>query len=129
MVNFMVACSSTKPFHPRSDYPLDPWVKGYANPDDCLGGETLAAVFFDLPAYPKRAFARGQQGWVIMRLDVDAAGQTQNVRVERALPAKYFASNAKKAIKKWQFEPPKNGGLQNCRVLIRYRLGGVSLGG
>ncbi|HFB55396.1 MAG TPA: energy transducer TonB [Hellea balneolensis] len=122
------ACSSTKPFNPRSDYPLDPWVKGYANPDDCLGGEKLAAVSFDLPTYPKGAFKKGQQGWVIVRLDVNAQGETEHVRVERALPAKRFADNAKKAVRKWKFQPPQGGGLQNCRVLIRYRLGGVSLG-
>ena len=73
-------------FKPKSQYPPDPWVKGYSNPDDCLGGEKLAAIDFDLPDYPRRAFKSGRQGWVIVRLDVNASGETENVEVERAVP-------------------------------------------
>lgn len=121
------ACAS-KPFFPKSYYPPDPWVKGYADPDDCIGGEKLAAVDFELPDYPSRAYRTGRQGWVILRLDVDASGQTQNVRIERALPAGMFSGNAKNAAKEWLFRPPEQP-LSNCRVLIRYQLGKVSLGG
>ncbi len=123
------ACASSKPFHPKSDYPPDPWVKGYANKDDCIGGEKLAARKFELPTYPKRAFRTGRQGWVIIRLDVNADGNTENVRVERAVPDRLFGRNALKAAQSWQFQPPKDGALLSCRVLLRYRLGGVSLGG
>ena len=123
------ACSTSKPFNPQSDYPLDPWVKGYADPDDCLGGEELAARAFALPEYPARPYRSGRQGWVILRLDVDANGQTQNVSTERSLPEGMFAGSAKKAARKWLFEPPKNGPMLNCRVLVRYRLGVVTVGG
>ena len=51
------ACASTDvsegTFKPKSQYPPDPWVKGYSNPDDCLGGEKLAAIDFALPDYPR----------------------------------------------------------------------------
>ena len=123
------SCASNKPFYPKSDYPVDPWVKGYADPDDCLGGEKLAAIQFQLPAYPKRAFRAGQQGWVLLRLDVAASGETQNVSVERAVPDRYFGGSARRAAEDWLFEPPKDGAMRNCRVLLRYRLGAVSLGG
>lgn len=122
-------CGTTDRFNPRSDYPPDPWVKGYSNPDDCLGGEQLAALQFDLPAYPRAAFRSGRQGWVIMRLDVNVLGETENVAVERALPDKYFGDPARRAVRKWRFAPPVGGRLQNCRVLIRFRAGQVSLGG
>ena len=122
-------CASSKPFKPKSDYPPDPWVKGYANPDDCIGGEKLAAINFELPEYPRKAFKSGRQGWVILRLDVNAAGATENVRVERALPDSLFGGNARRAARGWLFQPPADGPMQNCRVLIRYQLGGVSLGG
>ena len=125
----LVSCASAKPFKPKSDYPPDPWVKGYANPNDCIGGEKLAAINFELPDYPRKAFKSGRQGWVILRLDVNAAGATENVSVERALPDRLFGGNARRAAQRWQFQPPKDGPMQNCRVLIRYRLGGVSLGG
>ena len=49
----LTACGSTTVFTPRSAYPPDPWVKGYSDPDDCIGGEDLAAVKFEMPSYPK----------------------------------------------------------------------------
>jgi TonB family protein len=129
-VLLMAACASSgeKAFIPKSQYPPDPWVKGYSNPDDCLGGEKLAAIDFDLPKYPSRAFRSGRQGWVIVRLDVSAAGETENVTVERALPDYVFPKNAREAVERWRFQPPAGGALQNCRVLLRYRFGTVSLG-
>jgi len=66
------SCNMKDVFTPRSAYPPDPWVKGYSNPDDCLGGEKLAAINFELPKYPKRSFNSGRQGWVIVKLDVTA---------------------------------------------------------
>ncbi len=115
-------------FLPKSDYPPDPWVKGYTDPQDCIGGEKLAARKFALPKYPKKAFKKGLQGWVLLRLDVDAGGKPRNVHVERALPGGSFDKNARQAAERWLFRPPAKP-LENCRVLLRYRLGGVSLGG
>ena len=126
---FLAACSTPSTFKPKSQYPPDPWVKGYSNPDDCLGGEQLAAVNFALPDYPRRAFRAGLQGWAIIKLDVSDTGETTNVDVERTVPDGFFGSNARKAVEAWTFEPPKDGAMQNCRVLLRYRFGTVSLGG
>ena len=112
----------------RVNIPPDPWVKGYSNPDDCLGGEKLAARNFELPPYPRRAFNSGRQGWVIMRLDVSALGETENVDVERSLPDGLFESASRQAVKSWTFRPPAGGVLKNCRILLRYRSGEVSLG-
>jgi TonB family protein len=114
---------------PRSDYPPDPWVKGYAQESDCLGGEKLAAIKLDLPQYPNRAFKGGRQGWTIVRLDVGADGNTQNVAIERAVPhGGMFEKPSLRAVKNWTFAPPKTGPLTACRVLIQYRLGAVTLG-
>lgn len=125
----LAGCYTPEVFTPKSDYPADPWVKGYSNPNDCLGGEKLAAIDFDLPDYPKSMFRKGHQGWVIVRLDVDANGETSNVDSERAVPRRGgFEGAAIKAVRKWRFEPPIDGALRNCRVLMRFRLGGVSLG-
>ena len=126
------ACASPSGFQARSHYPPDPWVKGYSDPDDCLGGERLAAREVALPDYPRRAFRSGRQGWVILRLDVNAAGMTQNVRVDRAVPEDGlwggFEGASVNAARAWTFEPP-DAPLEDCRVLVRYRLGRVSLGG
>lgn len=129
----LMACAGspeTTPFIPRSDYPVDPWVKGYAQEDDCLGGEKLAAANFKLPDYPSRAWTGGRQGWTIVQLDVDAAGHTQNVKIQRAVPfGRMFETPSREAVEAWTFQPPAGGPLTACRVLIRYRLGTVSLGG
>ncbi|MEE9272574.1 MAG: energy transducer TonB [Robiginitomaculum sp.] len=125
---FAACASAPQAFMPSSDYPNDPWVKGYSNPDDCLGGEKLAARNFALPEYPRKAYKSGRQGWALLRLDVNAQGEVQNVEVERALPAGVFGGNARRAAEKWQFMPPQDGPLENCRVLLRYKLGGVTLG-
>ncbi len=125
----LASCGTNSTFKPKSQYPPDPWVKGYSNPDDCLGGEQLAALNFELPDYPRRAFNGGLQGWAIIRLDVSASGMPENVSVERDVPSGFFGGNARKAVENWRFEPPKDGLMQNCRVLLRYRLGTVSIGG
>ena len=116
-------------FEPKSEYPVDPWVKGYSDPDDCLGGEKLAARQFFLPDYPRRAYNSGRQGWVILRLDVNAQGETQNVSIERSVPGGSFDGAAKSAAREWLFEPPVDGPMSNCRVLMRFKLGAVSIGG
>ena len=123
----LTACGSTDIFNPASAYPPDPWVKGYSDPDDCIGGEKLAAQRFDLPTYPKRAFRSGRQGWTIVRLDVSATGATENVRIERAVPSGMFDKASRKAVENWQFAPLA-APLSDCRVLLRYRAGTVELG-
>jgi TonB family protein len=125
----LASCANNGLFKPRSQYPPDPWVKGYANDKDCLGGEALAARQFDLPDYPRRAFRSGRQGWVIMKLDVSAEGLTENVEVERSVPDGLFEGASRKAVRAWTFDPPKDGRLENCRVLFRFRAGEVQLGG
>lgn len=122
-------CATKDVFRPKSQYPPDPWVKGYSNPDDCLGGEKLAARNFELPKYPRRSFNSGRQGWVIMKLDVSAKGLTENIEVERSVPDGLFEGASRAAVKSWTFQPPKDGALKNCRVLLRFRAGDVTLGG
>jgi len=125
----LTSCGSTTVFHPQSQYPPDPYVKGYADADDCIGGETLAAISLDLPDYPTRAFRTGRQGWVIVRLDVGADGSVVEAVAQRSLPEGLFEKSAERAAREWTFQPPANGGLSDCRVLISYRLGEVRLGG
>jgi len=128
MTGALSACGSTSIFTPKSAYPPDPWVKGYSDPDDCIGGEQLAAVKFDLPQYPKSAFRNGRQGWTITRLDVLESGKTQNIRIERSVPDGLFDKASLAAVSAWKFRPPK-APLTDCRVLLRYRMGETSLGG
>lgn len=125
----LTSCGSTQIFTPQSQYPPDPYVKNYADPDDCIGGEALAAIDLALPEYPDRAFRTGRQGWVLLRLDVAADGSIAQAEAERALPVGMFERSAERGASQWRFEPPASGGLTNCRVVVRYRLGAVSIGG
>ncbi|MGB3455204.1 MAG: energy transducer TonB [Litorimonas sp.] len=126
---FAAGCASSSVFTPQSEYPPDPYVKGYADPDDCIGGESLAAIRLDLPDYPSRAFRTGRQGWVLLRLDVAEDGTIAAADAERALPVGMFERSAERAAREWRFQPPESGSLTDCRVLVRYRLGDVTLGG
>lgn len=132
------SCSSAPTsFTPRSQYPPDPWVKGYANPDDCIGGEALAARSIPLPDYPKSALRKGRQGWVIIKLDIAEDGSAVNVQTERSVPEGVFEKHTERTLKTWKFAPPRpvsaaaggesSLGLENCRILIRYRVGIVSI--
>ncbi|MEP6343182.1 MAG: energy transducer TonB [Maricaulaceae bacterium] len=124
----LTSCASSDPqFQARSQYPPDPWVKGHASPDDCIGGEELAARHIPLPEYPKKALRRGNQGWVIVKLDVGPDGTVDNVIAEKSIPSNVFENHTLRTLKTWTFAPPRQNSLQNCRVLIRYRLGVVSL--
>lgn len=122
-------CASTDVFRPQSQYPPDPYVKGYADPDDCIGGEALAAISLEIPDYPRRAFRTGRQGWVLLQLDVAEDGSVARAEAERGLPVGMFEKSAEDGALKWRFAPPPGGGLTDCRVLVRYRLGEVTLGG
>jgi TonB family protein len=117
------------PFHhgrvfvPRSDYPIAPNAKSYTKPGDCQGGSKLAAEHLEQPKYPAAAWRRGQQGWVVVRLDVDAKGKTHNVHIADAQPAGPFDLTAVGTVLSWQFQPPGGKGLKRCIVVLDYRLG------
>ena len=129
MAVMLTGCGSVTTFHPQSQYPPDPYVKSYADPGDCIGGESLAAIDLAMPEYPSHAFRTGRQGWVILRLDVGVDGSVVTADAQRSLPEGLFEKSAERAARQWRFEPPATGDLINCRVLVRYRLGEVSLGG
>ena len=101
-------CATKDVFKPRSQYPPDPWVKSYSNSDDCLGGEKLAARELALPEYPRRSFNSGRQGWVIMKLDVNASGLTENVEVERSVPDGLFESASREACLLYTSPSPRD---------------------
>ena len=47
---------------------------------------------------------------VVVRVQVDAAGNVQEAELETPGPSKYFADRSLKAARKWQFAPPEEGG-------------------
>lgn len=130
----LVACESGvgrigggKVFVPRVDFGIAPDVKSYTQPGACQGGAQLAAVDVSPPEYPRRAFNNGQQGWVVVRLDVDAEGRTRNVTVLDAEPLSVFNAVSKRTVKSWVFAPPQQP-LTGCVVVLDYRFGVARIG-
>jgi TonB family protein len=123
------ACSNgQKVFVPRSDYGIAPQPERFTEPGDCHGGSQLAGEVIDTPEYPRGAFNRGQQGWVVLRLDVDGSGKPRRVRVVEDQPSGVFSAKARSTVARWRFAPPVNGSLYDCIVVIDYRLGQASIG-
>jgi TonB family protein len=110
-------------FYPRSDYGFPPEPATYSEAGDCQGGSRLAARKLEDPEYPRSAFKRGQQGWVVLRLDVDPDGRTRRVRVVDSQPRGPFEGAALSTVRSWRFEPPGEPGLERCVVVLDYRLG------
>lgn len=115
-------------FVPRSDYGIPPQSNAYSEPGDCEGGSRLAAVSLDEPEYPRRAFRNGVQGWVVVRLDIDAEGATRNVEIVDAQPTNAFNRAARRTVRGWVFEPPGEPGLERCVVVLDFRLGHARIG-
>jgi len=61
-------------------------------------------------AYPRNALSRGIEGYVDLRFDINAIGQTENIVVLASVPQGVFEKSAIKAAKKWRFQPSMNDG-------------------
>ncbi len=61
------------------------------------------------PLYPTQAAEQGISGSVVLKYDINQAGNTENVSVVNAKPAGVFNREAKKALKQWQYKPSSSG--------------------
>lgn len=114
-----------EPFFPSQPFPAPANVDRLIGPEDCQGAQ-LAAREFSLPDYPVRAWARGVQGWAIVRFHVYDTGRTHRVRVAESVPAGFFERASERAVEDWRFDQlPEGQALSNCAVLFEYRNGNV----
>ncbi|MGA9523100.1 MAG: TonB family protein [Myxococcaceae bacterium] len=77
-----------------------------------------------MPDFPPEARAKGQEGMVILRLVVTAAGEV--TKVELLKGNEPFASAAVAAVKSWRYKPALSGGqpiavFQTLRIPFRLR--------
>ena len=63
-----------------------------------------------LPRYPPALEAQGVEGWVRLRVLIDASGQVRQVIVAASAPEGAFDAAAKAAMERWRFSPAQNGG-------------------
>jgi protein TonB len=56
------------------------------------------------PSYPKSAEARGIEGWVSLKFNVDAGGNVSSPQVVEASPPGVFDAAAIDALSKWKYQ-------------------------
>ena len=59
----------------------------------------------EAPDYPYRAFREGIEGQVRLQFRVDDRGKPRDIEVLASEPPKQFDKAARKALKRWRFEP------------------------
>ncbi len=73
------------------------------------------------PSFPARARARGQEGFVILRLLISDEGAVKKAQVEQAEPEGIFEESALEAVRSWRFEPATYQG-QPVQQLVLQKL-------
>ena len=63
------------------------------------------------PKYPSRAQRDGIEGYVIVRLSIDAQGKVKDVLVVDSEPIGVFERSARDAARRFKFEPARVGGV------------------
>lgn len=87
------------------------------------GGETRSVqpLSMEPPRYPRDAYRRRQEGFVVVEFTINAQGRTEDISVVESEPRGAFDSEARRAVSRWTFKPA----LQNGRPVpqrIRHTL-------
>lgn len=62
------------------------------------------------PEYPRLARRRGQQGRVILRVEVDPAGHATSVAIHRSSGYRLLDRAAARTVRRWTFQPARRAG-------------------
>ena len=97
-----------------SSLPVDFGFEGSIKPQGIFSaGDLDAPVAVEArvpPVYPLRARQRRIEGWVRVRLLVDAAGRVEKAEIVEAEPPGYFEKSVLECVRKWKLSPPTVGG-------------------
>lgn len=78
------------------------------------------------PLYPQSASDNGQEGSVILRFDITASGNTDNIEIVQSFPAGVFDQSAKEALAQWEYKSQEQNGsggaVKGAFVQLDYRL-------
>lgn len=70
------------------------------------------------PAYPERARRRGEQGRVLLRVDVTPDGVPSAVTVAQSSGYSSLDAAAREAVRQWRFVPATRGGRPVAAVAL-----------
>ncbi len=73
------------------------------------------------PKYPNIEAKNGNDGFVVMSFVVEPDGSTSNILVEQSSGSKHFEKAAKKALRKWTYQPATENGeaIQQCKNTVQ----------
>lgn len=77
------------------------------------------------PEYPPAAFRAGEEGTVLVRVDVDETGKPSNVTLVRRSGSRDLDRAAQQAVMKWTFTPAMRGGravASSAEIPVDFRL-------
>ncbi len=57
------------------------------------------------PKYPRAALVAGEEGWILLKIDVTETGEVENVRVVGGEKRNLFQSEARRAVAQWKYRP------------------------
>jgi len=61
------------------------------------------------PKYPRAALVAGEEGWILLKVDVTESGEVENVRIVDGIKRNLFQDEARRAVEKWKYRPIMNG--------------------
>lgn len=74
-----------------------------------MGGEgsgSSAAPYYKIkPKYPRAALVAGDEGWILLKIDVREDGSVDNVRVVGGEKRNMFQDEARRAVAQWKYRP------------------------
>ncbi|TMN71825.1 energy transducer TonB [Pseudoalteromonas sp. S1727] len=83
--------------------------------------QSISPIMRIEPLYPKQAAEQGISGSVVLKYDIDPAGNTANISVVNAKPEGVFNREAKRALKQWQYKP-SNFGFKDVLVQLDFAI-------
>ena len=76
---------------------------------EAASGAAATPYYKIKPKYPKAALMAGDEGWVMLKIDINEAGEVENVRVIDGEKRSLFESEARRAVEKWKYRPFLDG--------------------
>jgi len=69
-------------------------------------GDANATPFYKIkPKYPRPALVAGEEGWIMMKIDVNEKGEVENVRIVGGEKRNLFQDEARRAVEQWKYRP------------------------